>query len=118
MSSSTTSALSAGVQQLYNAGLLPSHVSDSTLNRASSSQINKMTGSAIALQEVGELFGIGGSSATDSVSLSSTASASSGADPLTAAVDHALTSQINAAVNQFAPSTSAPTTGSLINLLA
>jgi hypothetical protein len=113
MSSSTTSALSAGVQQLYNAGLLPSHVNASTLNSASSSQINKMTGSAIALQEVSALFGLG-----DSVSLSPTASVASNTDPLAAAVDNALTSQINAAVNQFAPSATSPTTGSLINLLA
>jgi hypothetical protein len=128
MSSSSTAALSAGVQQLYNDGLLPSSLNASTLNGTSSAQLNKMASSSIELQQINALFGTGTSS--DSSSLSSTAtnallqeinpspttSTSSTLDPLTAAVDNALTSNINAAVNQFAPSSSTAT-GSNINLL-
>ncbi len=105
---SSVSSLSAGVQQLYNDGLLPSGVNPSTLNGASAAQLNKMASSSMALQEVGTLFG------TDTASLSSAASAP---DPLTAAVDNLLTSSLNAAAKQFLPPSST-TTGSNINLLA
>ena len=127
MSTSTTGALASGVQQLYNDGLLPSSLNASTLNKASASQLNSMVGSTLALQQVGALLG-GGSASSDSASLSSTAtnallqeinpssSATSATDPLTAAVDNALTSNLNAAVNKFEP-TSSGTTGSTINVL-
>ncbi len=127
MSNTSTSPLSAGVQQIYNAGLLPSSLSTSTLKGASASQLNKIASSTIASQEVSALLGGGG----DSASLSSTAtnallqeinpsstgsSSSSTTDPLTAAVENALTSSLNAAVKKFdAPSTTQ--TGSNINLV-
>src|ERR1700722_17630307 len=98
MSTTPTSSLSAGVQQLYNDGLLPSGASASTLKGASASQLNKMAASSIALQEEGTLLGTG-SSSSDTASLSSTAtnallqeinptstSSSTSTDPLTAAV--------------------------------
>jgi len=128
MSTSTTSPLSGGVQQLYKDGLLPSNLSASTLNSASASQLNKIAGSAIALQEVGTILGFGsGTTATDSATLSPTAansllsnsSATSTTDPLTAAVDNALTYKINAAVNQFdqTNSSTSSASGSQINVL-
>jgi hypothetical protein len=130
MSSSPTSSLSAGVQQLYNDGLLPSNLSTSTLKNASAGQLNKIAASSIASQEVNVLLG-GGSSVSDTASLSSTATnallqeinpssttGSSTTDALTAAVNNALTSSLNAAVKKFAAPTSNTTTGSQINLLA
>jgi hypothetical protein len=120
--SSSTSALSAGLQPLYNEGLLPSSLQTATLNGASSGQLNQLANTSSALQEVGTLLGFGTSS-TDSATLSPTAadtlsnsSTSTSTDPLTAAVDNALTYKINAAVDQFAPPSSV-TTGSQINLL-
>jgi len=127
MSTSTTGALSSGVQQLYNDGLLPSSLNASTLNNASASQLNKIVGSTLALQQVNALFGTGTTS-SDSASLSSTATnallqeinpsttTTSTIDPLTAAVDNALTSSINAAVSKFEPS-STSTTGSTVNVV-
>jgi len=128
MSSSPTAALSSGVQQLYNDGLLPSSLNASTLNKASATQLNTIVGSGLALQQVSVLLG-GGSSSSDSASLSSTAtnallqeinpsstSTSTTTDPLTAAVDNALTASLNAAVNKFEPSSST-TNGSTINLV-
>ncbi len=129
MSSTSASSLSAGVQQLCNDGLLPSSLASSTLNGASASQLNKIASSTIAGQEVSALLGTGSSSTSDSASLSSaatnallqeinpsSANNSSTTDPLTAAVDNALTSNINAAVNQFDPSSST-TNGSNINVV-
>jgi hypothetical protein len=129
MSVSPTSSLSAGVQQVLNAGLLPANLNASTLNGASAAQLNQLAKSATALQQVGTLLGFGTAS-TDSATLSSaannallqeinppaTSAASSTTDPLTAAVDNALTYTSNAAVNQFAPASSAAT-GTQINLL-
>jgi len=120
----------SGIQQLSNAGLLPSGVSQSVLNQASATQLNQMVGSGVALQEVNTLFGLG-SSSTDSATLSPTANAliqeinptattstrSASTDPLTQAVSNELTSSLNAAVNQFLPQSSSPN-GSNINLLA
>ena len=125
MSTSTTSPLSGGVQQLYKDGLLPSNLSASTLNSASASQLNKIAGSAIALQEVGTILGFGsGTTATDSATLSPTAansllSNSIATSTLTAAVDNALTYKINAAVNQFdqTNSSTSSASGSQINVL-
>ena len=124
---SSTSALSAGVQQLYNDGLIPSSLSTSTTQGASANQLNQIAGLTIASQESAALFGTG----SDSASLSSTATnallqeinptntsstTSSTTDPLTAAVNSALTAKLNAAVNQFEPSAST-TTGSNINVV-
>ena len=120
----------SGIQQLSNAGLLPSSLSQSVLNQASPTQLNQMVGSGVALQEVNTLFGLG-SSSTDSATLSPTANAliqeinptattstrSASTDPLTQAVSNELTSSLNAAVNQFLPQSSSPN-GSNINLLA
>lgn len=120
----------SGIQQISNAGLLPSGVSQSVLNQASPAQLNQMVGSGIALQEVNTLFGLGTSS-TDSATLSPTANAliqeinptattsttSASTDPLTQAVSNALTSSVDAAVNQFLPQNTS-TNGSNINLLA
>jgi len=120
----------SGIQQLSNAGLLPSSVSQSVLNQASPTQLNQMVGSGVALQEVNTLFGLGTSS-TDSATLSPTANAliqeinptattsagSTSSDPLTQAVSNELTSSLNAAVNQFLPQNTS-TNGSNINLLA
>jgi len=120
----------SGIQQLSNAGLLPSSLSQSVLNQASPTQLNQIVNSGLALQQVNGLFGTG-SSSTDSATLSPTANAliqeinptattsttSTSADPLTQAVNNELTSSLNAAVSQFLPqSTSA--NGSQINLLA
>jgi hypothetical protein len=118
----------SGIQQLSNAGLLPSSLSQSVLNQASASQLNQMVGSGVALEEVNTLFGLG-SSATDSATLSPTASAliqeinptattsTTSTDPLTQAVNNELTSSLNAAVSQFLPQNSS-VNGSQINLLA
>ena len=120
----------SGIQQLSNAGLLPSSLSRSVLNLASPTQLNQMVGSGVALQEVNTLFGLGTSS-TDSATLSPTANAliqeinptattsagSTSSDPLTQAVSNELTSSLNAAVNQFLPQNTS-TNGSNINLLA
>lgn len=120
----------SGIQQLSNAGLLPSSLSRSVLNLASPTQLNQMVGSGVALQEVNTLFGLGTSS-TDSATLSPTANAliqeinppaatstsSASTDPLTQAVSNELTASLNAAVNQFLPQNTS-TNGSNINLLA
>lgn len=129
MSSTSTGSLSAGVQQLYNDGLLPSSLAASTLNGASAEQLSKIAGSTIAGQEVTALLGASTSN-TDSASLSSTAtnallqkinptsntSSSATTDSLTAAVDNALTSSLNAAVSKFASPTST-TSGSNIDVV-
>jgi hypothetical protein len=122
----------SGIQQLSNNGLLPSSLSQTVLNGASSRQLNQLAGSSVALQQAGSLLGFTTSSSSgDSVTLSSTASnallqeinpsttktASSSTDPLTQAVNNELTSRLNAAVSKFLPQSSA-TTGSQINLLA
>lgn len=120
----------SGIQQLSNAGLLPSSLSQSVLNQASPTQLNQMVGSGVALQEINTLFGLG-STSTDSATLSPTASAliqeinptattsttSTSTNPLTAAVDNELTSSLNAAVSKFLPQNTS-TNGSQINLLA
>jgi hypothetical protein len=128
MSSTTTTALSAGAQQLYNHGLLPSSLPNSVLNSSSSSELSKLADSSVALQETAALFGF--SSNVDSADLSSTASnallqeinptsssTSSATDPLTQAVNNELTSSLNAAVSKYLPQ-GGTTSGSQINLLA
>jgi hypothetical protein len=122
----------SGIQQLSNAGLLPSSVSQSVLGKASPGQLNQIVGSGLALQQVNALFG-NDSSSTDSATLSPTANAliqeinpsqmtssidsSIGTDPLTQAVSNELTSNLSAAVNQFLPQNTSAN-GSQINLLA
>jgi hypothetical protein len=127
MSTASTGVLASGVQQLYNDGLLPASLNASTLNKASASQLNKIVSSTLSLQQVSTLLGTG-IAPSDSASLSSTATnallqeinpsstTSSTTDPLTAAVDNALTSSLNAAVNKFEPASS-NTTGSTINVV-
>jgi hypothetical protein len=127
MSSTTTTALSAGAQQLFDHGLLPSSVPNSVLNSSSSTELSKLADSSIALQETAALFGF--SSNSDSATLSSTASnallqeinptssSTSATDPLTQAVNNELTSSLNAAVNKYLPQ-GGTTSGSQINLLA
>jgi len=127
MSTTSTSALSSGVQQLYNQGVLPSSVSTSTLSQASPSQLNTLARLNIANQQASVLFG--SSAYTDSAALSTVATSNALAqevnplsnsdnstpDPLTAAVNNALEAQGNAAANQFLPPVT--TTGSKINVL-
>jgi hypothetical protein len=127
MSTTSTSPLSAGVQQLYNQGVLPSGVSTTTLSKASTSQLNQLARLTVANQETSILFG--SSSYADSSALSTTATnnallqeinpissfSSSTSDPLTTAVDNALLSQGNTAASHFLPPPT--TTGSKINVL-
>ena len=127
MSSSSVNPLSAGVQQLYNSGLLPTSLNNSVLNNAQAGQLSQLANSSVALQEVNSLFGLG-STSTDSATLSSAASnallqeinpastsSSSATDLLTQAVDNALTSSVNAAVQKFL--LPASNTSGQINLL-
>jgi hypothetical protein len=113
MSSASINTLSAGVQQLYEQGILPSNVSTSTLKNSSASQLNQLANTSIANQEIGTLLGFG----SDSSSLSSTAanSLSSATDALTTAVNDSILAQGTAAAKQFLPQES--TTGSQFNIL-
>ena len=114
--SSPVSSLSAGVQTLYNKGLLPSNVNTSVLSGSTPTQLNQLVGSSVELQEVGTLLGTSSSSSssssTDSATLSSTAT-----DALTEAVNNELTANLTAAANKFLPQ-STSSSGSQINLLA
>ncbi len=128
MSTTSISPLSAGVQQLYNQGLLPTSLNKSVLNGASASQLGQLANASIASQENATLLGYG-SSSTDTATLSATASnallqeinpssnAASGTDPLTQAVNNALTSNLNTAVSEFLPQNFSTSSGQ-INLLA
>ncbi len=113
MSTTSTSSLSAGVQDLYNQGFLPSSASSGLLQGASSSQISQLANSSIASQEVDAMFGL----TSDTSSLSTTALGTLTTDPLTAAVDNSILAPGTAAANQFLPQSST-TTGSTINVLA
>jgi hypothetical protein len=111
--SSTANALSSGIQQLYDTGLLPNSLSQQTLDTASAPQLNRIAGAAVALQQVGVLLENG--NVSDSVSLSPEAagallvqSDSSGndngpSDYFTQAVNNQLTNNVNSAVNTFVP---------------
>jgi hypothetical protein len=124
--SSTTSALPSGIEQLYDSGLLPSNLSQETLNTASGSQLNQIAGATVALQQVSALLGNAGSS--DSVTLSpealnslllpgnSAQDNSVSGDYFTQAVNNALTNNINSAVNTFLPP-STTHTGTNINVV-
>jgi hypothetical protein len=111
MSSLSVSPLSAGTQQLYTQGLLPTTLPNSVLNNASSGDLSQLASTSIALEQTATLLGITPATTTDSVALSSAAT-----DPLTQAITNALTSNLNTAVAQFLPPEA--TTGSQINLLA
>jgi hypothetical protein len=124
MSSPSVNTLSAGVQQLYNQGLLPSSLSTTALNHSSASQLNQLASNSISTQETATLLGLN----SDSSSLSSTAtnsllqeinptttSSSTTTDPLTAAVDSSILAAGTAAADKFLPQSS--TTGSQINVL-
>ena len=100
MSATGVSALSAGVQQLYDRGFLPSGVSTNTIKSSSATQLNELAATTVASQEAAVLLGSGNLS-TDSASLSTTAQ--SAADALTTAVNNQLTANLNAAVSQFLP---------------
>jgi hypothetical protein len=126
MSSSNVNALSTGLQQLYNSGLLPSSLNNNALNSSSPARLNQLASSAIALQQANTLLGYGADSASLSSAANRTlleqtdpsfqASVASANDPLTEAVDNALTASVNAAVDQFLPQTKS--SGTAINLLA
>lgn len=122
--STSVSPLSAGVQQLYDRGLLPVSLNNSILNGASSGELSQLANSAINSQENAAFFGYG----SDNATLSSTASnallqeinpsstPTTGPDPLTQAVNNALTSNLDAAVSKFLPQSSSNSTGQ-INVL-
>jgi hypothetical protein len=125
--SSSSVTLSAGLQQVYNSGLLPSGLNTSILKSSSASQLNQLASTAVSLQQIGVLLGYG-SSSSDSATLSSAANNSlalegdlqsttsaTGTDPLTVAVNNALTSSLNAAADKFLPQNNSA--GSSINLL-
>jgi hypothetical protein len=124
--SSTTSALPSGLDQLYNAGLLPNNLSQQTLSNATTSQLNQITTAAVALQQVGAL--LGNPSSSDSAFLSpealnslllpgnSSQDTSGSGDYFTQAVNNALTNNINSAVNTFLPA-STPVSGTNVNVV-
>jgi hypothetical protein len=124
MSSPSINTLSAGVQQLYNQGLLPSSLSTTALNNSSAGQLNQLANTSIATQETATLLGLN----SDTSSLSSTAtnallqeinptttSSSNTTDPLTAAVDSSILAAGTAAADKFLPQSS--TNGSQINVV-
>ena len=124
MATASVNALSAGVQQLYKSGLLPTALKTVNLTAR---QLNALASSSISSQEVSQLFGSG---ISDSVSLSSAAtnallqeinpSASAtvaGGDPLSLAVSAALTSSVNAAAAKFLPQGGVGSSGGGINLV-
>jgi hypothetical protein len=111
MSSISVNPLSAGTQQLYDKGLIPTSLPNSVLNNASSGALSRLANTSIALQQTATLLGITPTANTDSVALSSATT-----DSLTQAVTNALTSNLNQAAAQFLPQES--TKGSQINLVA
>ncbi len=101
MSTSINPPLSNGVQDLYNAGLLPSTVGLQVLNGASgatSLQVTKLASSTLALQEAAALFSPSTSTTSDTATLSTTAN-----DALNQAVSNELTAAGNAAASKFLP---------------
>ncbi len=127
MSTSNVNALSAGIQQLYSSGLLPSNLNTNVLSGSTPGQIGQLANAAVASQQAAVLLGYGTS---DSASLSSAAnnallqqtdplfqaSVASANSALTEAVDNALTANSNAAAEKFLPQSNS--TGTEINLLA
>jgi hypothetical protein len=113
MSSPGITTLSAGVQQLYNRGILPSNVGTSTLKNASTSQLNQLASTSVANQEIGTLLGFNNDTATLSSAANNYLSNSN--DPLTSAVNESLLAPGTAAADKFLPQNS--TTGSQLNVL-
>jgi hypothetical protein len=125
MSTTSVNPLSAGVQQLYNQGLLPSNLSPATLSKFSVNQINQLAKLSVANQDISALF----QTASDSSALSTTATSNAllqeinpistsnanTPDPLTTAVTNALLANGNAAASKFLPPVS--TTGHNINVV-
>ena len=123
---SAITALPSGIQQLYDSGLLPSNLSQSTLSSASGSQLNQIANANTALQQIDAL--LGNTSSSDSVFLSpdalnslllpgnSSQDSNTSADFFTQAVNNALTNNINSAVNTFLPPSTTPT-GTKINVV-
>jgi hypothetical protein len=119
MSSPNVSSLSAGVQQLYNQGLLSNGLSTGALQSATTGQLNQLATSSIAGQETATLLGLN----SDTSALSSTATnyltastaANTTTDALTAAVDASILAPGTTAANQYLPQ--AVTNGSKINVL-
>lgn len=70
MSSSVTSAMSAGAQLLANDNLLPSNLSQSQIASATPDQLSKMAGATMALQTTNALFGDNTSPGGDTVDFS------------------------------------------------
>lgn len=130
MAATPITALSSGVQTLYNSGLLPDSLTQTQLASTSAAQLNQLAASSLALQQSSVLFGNG--TAADSVNLSSNAtnallqqinpsgdyadSTPSSADYLTQAVNNQLTNNIDSAVNKFLPATT--TTATNVNVVA
>jgi hypothetical protein len=126
MSTSNVNSLSAGVQQLYNQGLLPSSLSTAAISKFTPNQINQLARLSVASQDINALF----QTASDSTSLSTVATSNAliqeinplsnsnanTPDPLTTAVDNALLTPGNNAASSFLPPTTT-TTGSKINVL-
>ncbi len=68
--STTPSALSAGLQALYNSGLLPSNLTQADLQNASPAQLTQLSITNAEAQASAALFGGSGSTSGDSVALS------------------------------------------------
>jgi hypothetical protein len=121
MSTAPTS-LSAGMQALYNSGLLPSNLTSAELQNASSSELAQISISSAEAEASAALFGDSASSNGDSVALSpsveamllgtkssaaeSTSSAST--DPILEALE---ASQMNAGDAALTGATSVPPNG-------
>jgi hypothetical protein len=124
--SSTANALPSGIQQLYDTGLLPSSLSQQTLNTASTPQLNRIADNTIALQQIGVLLGNG--NASESASLSPEAAGAllvqsdsfgndnGPSDYFTQAVNNQLTNNLNSVVNAFLP-VSSTHSGNNINVV-
>jgi hypothetical protein len=71
--STTPSALSAGLQALYNNGLLPSNLTTSELQNASPAQLTQLSISNAEAEASSALFGDSDSASGDTVALSANA---------------------------------------------
>src|SRR5271167_5054284 len=68
--STSPSSLSAGLQALYNDGLLPSNLTPAELQNASPAQLTQLSVSNAEAEASATLFGGSGSASGDSVALS------------------------------------------------
>ncbi len=118
--STTPSALSAGLQVLSNAGLLPSSLNTQQLQNMSQADLTKIAVANIESTGLSTLFG-GAASSGDTVSLSSdptavllgenTSNSGGGiSDPMLQALETAATTAGNAASGTSGTTTTAPTT--------